>query len=53
LILLLVMLLRPQGLFGGAELGFLRARIWPKKDASAEATGDLANGSEQDVRTQD
>jgi branched-chain amino acid transport system permease protein len=31
LILLLVMLLRPEGLFGGRELGFLRARLWPKK----------------------
>jgi branched-chain amino acid transport system permease protein len=53
LILLLVMLLRPQGLFGGAELGFLKARIWPKKNASAEVPGDSASGSDQDVRSQD
>jgi branched-chain amino acid transport system permease protein len=31
LILLLVMLLRPQGLFGGAEAGILKAKIWPKR----------------------
>ena len=35
LILLLVMLLRPQGLLGGTELGFLRARIWPRRKAAA------------------
>jgi branched-chain amino acid transport system permease protein len=32
LLLLLVMLLRPQGLFGGTELGILRAKIWPKRE---------------------
>jgi branched-chain amino acid transport system permease protein len=31
LLLLLVMLLRPQGLFGGTELGALRAKVWPKR----------------------
>ncbi len=31
LILLLVMLLRPQGLFGGGELGFLKSKIWPRR----------------------
>jgi branched-chain amino acid transport system permease protein len=40
LILLLVMLLRPEGLLGGRELGFLRARLWPKKSD---------RGSEQDM----
>ncbi len=48
LILLLVMLLRPQGLFGGTELGFLRARLWPRKGASAlgrEATEGGPHGS--------
>lgn len=43
LILLLVMLLRPQGLFGGTELGFLRARLWPKKGASGQEQ-DAAEG---------
>jgi len=37
LILLLVMLLRPQGLFGGAELGFLRRRTWPRRDVAPQA----------------
>jgi branched-chain amino acid transport system permease protein len=36
LILLLVMLLRPQGLFGGAEVGFLRPRLWPRKVAAGK-----------------
>jgi branched-chain amino acid transport system permease protein len=31
LILLLVMLLRPQGLFGGTELGFLKPKVWPRR----------------------
>jgi branched-chain amino acid transport system permease protein len=31
LLLLLVMLLRPQGLFGGAELGFLKPKVWPRR----------------------
>ena len=41
LILLLVMLLRPQGLFGGTELGILKAKIWPKRqkvDADDESS---------------
>jgi branched-chain amino acid transport system permease protein len=45
LILLLVMLLRPRGLFGGTELGFLKARIWPKRRAPTD-------GGEQDVRAE-
>jgi branched-chain amino acid transport system permease protein len=36
LLLLLVMLLRPQGLFGGGELGFLKARVWPKRSALSQ-----------------
>jgi len=43
LILLLVMLLRPRGLFGGTELGFLKARIWPKRKVRTE-------GGESDER---
>jgi branched-chain amino acid transport system permease protein len=31
LILLLVMLLRPQGLFGGTEVSILKAKVWPKR----------------------
>lgn len=45
LILLLVMLLRPQGLFGGAELGFLRARRWPRK-SSTTAVPSTPEGGE-------
>ncbi|MFN2284200.1 MAG: branched-chain amino acid ABC transporter permease [Anaerolineae bacterium] len=30
-LLLLVMLLRPQGLFGGTEIGFLKSKIWPRR----------------------
>jgi branched-chain amino acid transport system permease protein len=45
LVLLLVMLLRPQGLFGGTELGFLRARLWPKRGAS-ERAHDAAEGGQ-------
>jgi branched-chain amino acid transport system permease protein len=48
LILLLVMLLRPQGLFGGTELGFLRARIWPRRKAAGsglEAVEGARDGS--------
>jgi branched-chain amino acid transport system permease protein len=45
LILLLVMLLRPRGLLGGTELGFLKARLWPKRTARA-------GEGEQDVRTE-
>ena len=33
-LLLLVMLLRPQGLFGGLELGFLKAPKWPRRQKS-------------------
>jgi len=46
LILLLVMLLRPQGLFGGTELGFLKARVWPQRNARV-------HGSEPDVGSKD
>lgn len=46
LILLLVMLLRPQGLFGGAELGFLRARLWPKKSAAAQGQEATEGGED-------
>jgi branched-chain amino acid transport system permease protein len=52
LILLLVMLLRPQGLFGGTELGFLKARIWPKRHVSNEG-GDSEDGRDQDGSTKD
>ena len=52
LILLLVMLLRPQGLFGGAELGFLRARIWPQRHVSNEGS-DSDDGRDQDGSTED
>ena len=45
LILLLVMLLRPRGLFGGTELGFLKARLWPKRTARA-AEGEQDAGTE-------
>ncbi|MBN1584262.1 MAG: branched-chain amino acid ABC transporter permease [Anaerolineae bacterium] len=37
LILLLVMLLRPQGLFGGTELGFLKSKIWPRREHHVSA----------------
>lgn len=33
-LLLLVMLLRPQGLFGGKELGFLKPPKWPRRQKS-------------------
>ena len=46
LILLLVMLLRPQGLFGGTELGFLRARQWPKKGASGQEQDAMEGGQD-------
>jgi branched-chain amino acid transport system permease protein len=44
LILLLVMLLRPQGLFGGSELGFLRARLWPRKSSAATGPSTSEGG---------
>lgn len=60
LILLLVMLLRPQGLLGGAELGFLKARIWRKRETRAEGglvvgptSLAVAAGSEQDGSAED
>lgn len=34
ILLLLVMLLRPQGLFGGIELGFLKPPKWPRRQKS-------------------
>jgi branched-chain amino acid transport system permease protein len=43
--LLLVMLLRPQGLFGGRELGFLKARFWPKRSTVSQA-GAVQDGSD-------
>ncbi|MFN2129835.1 MAG: branched-chain amino acid ABC transporter permease [Anaerolineae bacterium] len=46
LILLLVMLLRPQGLLGGTELGFLRARIWPRRKAAAGGTLEAVEGAQ-------
>lgn len=39
ILLLLVMLLRPQGLFGGMEIGFLKAPKWPRRRKSV-ATED-------------
>jgi branched-chain amino acid transport system permease protein len=60
LILLLVMLLRPEGLLGGAELGFLKARIWRKRETRAEGglvvgptSLAVAAGSEQDGSAED
>jgi branched-chain amino acid transport system permease protein len=43
LLLLLVMLLRPQGLFGGIEIGFLKPRVWPKQ--KTEPTTEMAEDS--------
>jgi branched-chain amino acid transport system permease protein len=37
LVLLLVMLLRPQGLLGGTEWGFLKSRVWPRRDRDVGA----------------
>ncbi|MGC9393870.1 MAG: branched-chain amino acid ABC transporter permease [Anaerolineae bacterium] len=34
-LLLLVMLLRPQGLFGGTEIGFLKSKVWPRREHHA------------------
>lgn len=34
ILLLLIMLLRPQGLFGGMEVGFLKAPKWPRRQKS-------------------
>ncbi|MBN1937499.1 MAG: branched-chain amino acid ABC transporter permease [Anaerolineae bacterium] len=31
-ILLLVMLLRPRGLLGGVEIGFIKSKIWPRRE---------------------
>jgi branched-chain amino acid transport system permease protein len=54
LILLLVMLLRPQGLFGGTELGFLKSRIWPRRDARRHnAVSSSEVRGEQHVSAQD
>jgi branched-chain amino acid transport system permease protein len=38
LILLLVMLLRPQGLLGGTEVGFLKSRVWPRREKNGTDT---------------
>jgi branched-chain amino acid transport system permease protein len=46
LILLLVMLLRPQGLFGGTELGFLRARLWPRKRTTDSGLAVVEGGQD-------
>ena len=53
LILLLVMLLRPQGLFGSTEIGFLKARVWPKWLGARAASADAGNGSEQHASATD
>jgi branched-chain amino acid transport system permease protein len=60
LILLLVMLLRPQGLLGGTEVGFLKARIWRKRETRVEGglvvgptSLAVAAGSEQDGSAED
>jgi len=37
ILLLLVMLLRPQGLFGNIELGFLKSKIWPRRKQHVSA----------------
>jgi branched-chain amino acid transport system permease protein len=42
-VLLLMMLLRPQGLMGKFELGFLRARKWPLRARSK--TGDTVQAA--------
>ena len=42
LLLLLVMLLRPQGLFGGTELGFLKPRTWQRQRQRAEVEPETA-----------
>ena len=34
IVLLAVLLLRPQGLFGGLELGFLKPPKWPRRQKS-------------------
>ncbi len=41
IILLLLMLLRPQGLLGKLELGFLRAPRWPRREKRAEPASPL------------
>jgi branched-chain amino acid transport system permease protein len=38
LVLVLVMLLRPQGLLGGTELGFLKSRVWPRREKNGTDT---------------
>lgn len=43
--LLLVMLLRPQGLFGGTELAFLKSRVWPKRKVAPQ-TGMVQDDGE-------
>jgi branched-chain amino acid transport system permease protein len=45
IVLLLVMLLRPQGLLGKFELGFLRAPKWPPRRSTAEATAPLTQAA--------
>ncbi len=48
IVLLLVMLLRPQGLMGKLELGFLRAPKWPLRAArGAPETAQASAGSPQ------
>jgi branched-chain amino acid transport system permease protein len=45
LILLLVMLLRPRGLFGGTEVGFLKSRLWPKRRVTPQP-GTVEDGTD-------
>jgi branched-chain amino acid transport system permease protein len=53
LILLLVMLLRPQGLFGGTELGFLKPRLWPRRSERADVKVTALDGSDHDASATD
>ncbi len=45
IVLLLVMLLRPQGLLGKFEFGFLRAPKWPLRQVAAEAAPQVAEAT--------
>jgi branched-chain amino acid transport system permease protein len=53
LILLLVMLLRPQGLFGGTELGFLKPRVWLRRDQRGQGSSSSEEKGEQHGSAQD
>jgi branched-chain amino acid transport system permease protein len=51
IVLLLMMLARPQGLMGKLELGFLRAPKWPQRaKAKAEAPTADARRESPEVR---